>query len=234
MAFVPWRRRLNPVCQEAVVRWIETSDAMEKNVREEYARDLHGQLTRELASQLPGATASVSGGGCHWNCRAEREERSCTVHCFEAPPDVPGPEFLVCFEAKAVRTIAGRTWEQGEVVAAACAWLGGQSAQALYSQFGFVERQRRAGEGSTSNHGIAACVGSQYDAGNGVVWLERRLHVVVSRRRPLVRNRRLPCGRHIPLGRMFAVRNPDREPGHSCHDVEALAVRQGDAVVGST
>jgi hypothetical protein len=55
------------------VRRLETRVGMGKNAQEGYARTLHGELSRELASKLPGTTASISGAGVHWNCHAERE-----------------------------------------------------------------------------------------------------------------------------------------------------------------
>jgi hypothetical protein len=116
---------------------------MKKYAEEDYARVLEGQLSRELAWRLPGATASVSGEGCHWNCRAAREQRSCTIHCFDGPCYRPGPEFLVRFEEQSARPMWGRTLEQAEVIGAVCAWLNRQSAQELYSQFAFVEQHRR-------------------------------------------------------------------------------------------
>jgi uncharacterized protein (TIGR02996 family) len=115
-------------------------DLLGAGAEEVYARALRRQLSRELASKLPGTAASVSGEGCHWACQAERGRRSCTVHCFESS----GPEFLVYFEEQSARAISGRTPEQAEVVGAVCGWLSGQSAQSLHSQFNFVERQRRA------------------------------------------------------------------------------------------
>lgn len=117
---------------------------MQKYPEEDHARALHAQLSRELASRLPGTIASVSGAGVHWNCRAEREQRVFTIHCFTAPVRVAGPEFLVRFDEKQANPLWGRTRFQAEVVAAACAWLERQSVQALYAEFAFVERQRRA------------------------------------------------------------------------------------------
>lgn len=117
---------------------------MNKYPEEDHARALHAQLNRELASKLPGTKAVLSGEGVHWNCRVERKQRSCTIHCFDASWRGPGPEFLVYFEEKPTPAWTGRTWHQAEAIAATCAWFEGRSIQSLYAEFAFVERKRRA------------------------------------------------------------------------------------------
>jgi hypothetical protein len=116
---------------------------MYKYPQEDCARALYRQLSRELASKLPGTAASVSGAGVHWSCEAVRELRSVDIHCFSDATSFSGAEFLAEFKEKAKATIWGRTRDPSEVVGAACAWLAGQSAQALFAQFGFVDRSRR-------------------------------------------------------------------------------------------
>jgi hypothetical protein len=141
VAPVPWEevKRQGKKNEQLAAR-----DSMEKYPEEDYARALDAQLSQELALRLPGTIAFVSGAGVHWNCRAEREQRAFTVFCFNAPVEVAGPEFLVRFEEKQAIPLWGRSWEQTEIVAAACAWLEGRSVQALYAKFAFVEQQRRA------------------------------------------------------------------------------------------
>lgn len=112
-----------------------------KYEEEIYARDLHGALTQELVTLVPGTVVSIEGGGVHWNCDARQGERFCSVSCF----NVQGkPEYLIRFDHDAQTQAWGRASQKTEAMSAMIRWLQGQELQLLYEQFEFIDRQKRA------------------------------------------------------------------------------------------
>jgi hypothetical protein len=105
-----------------------------KFAEEQYAKELHRELQRVI-----GVNVSVSGSGCHWDCRVEWNNRSCRIHCF----DQKGPEYLVILNQGHQHAI-GRTAIQKEVVDSAKEWLSGLELPQLHQRFAFIDRQKRS------------------------------------------------------------------------------------------
>lgn len=75
-----------------------------KSPEEDYANDLHVELTRRFASTVPATSLSVEGAGVHWHCTAQRGDSVCSIACF----DMSGPEFYTSFERDSQKIATAR------------------------------------------------------------------------------------------------------------------------------
>jgi hypothetical protein len=109
-----------------------------KSLEEQIATDLHGELTRRLAST--DATASIAGAGFGWHCDARRGDYSCKIHCFVAPD----AEYLTFFNRDASEMAVARTASRDQAIDAVVHWLDGQNVATLYARYPFVDKEKRA------------------------------------------------------------------------------------------
>ena len=111
-----------------------------KYPEENYARDLHNQLSSIFKPVMPGTAVSITGRGVHWDVTAEFGSRLCKIHCF----DVRGPEYLISFQQSSQEVAMGRTPSNEDAIAAVTAWLEGKELSDLHARFQFVDGQKRA------------------------------------------------------------------------------------------
>jgi hypothetical protein len=109
-----------------------------KYPQEDFAAELHRELTRRFETTIPPTRLSVEGAGMHWRCTAERDRSKCTVACLG------GPEYYTTFERDERKSATARTPSREDTLAAVERWLQGADVPDLYACFPFVDRVRRA------------------------------------------------------------------------------------------
>lgn len=111
-----------------------------KYPEEDYANDLHVELTRRFAPTVPATSLSVEGAGVHWHCTAQRGDSVCLIACF----DMRGPEYYTSFERRSQKSGTARIPSRNQTIAAVADWLDGSDLSSLYDRYPFVDQTKRA------------------------------------------------------------------------------------------
>jgi len=111
-----------------------------KYPEEDYATDLHRDLTRRFGSSSPSTTVSIKGAGVHWDCTARRADSLCSIDCG----DMEGPEYFTSFERNGEEIATARIRSKEDTIAVVSDWLEGQQLSVLYERYRFVDQTKRA------------------------------------------------------------------------------------------
>jgi hypothetical protein len=126
-----------------------------------YARELYKELKNEFPgkqnffSKLIGKTRNKSKSdfdislkeeGTQSGCSISIESRKCTIHCIDIDRNdlqYKGPEFYLSFLEEGKTIANGRTFDRYKTIDAIKYWLQNETIEKLYSQFSFVEQEKR-------------------------------------------------------------------------------------------
>ena len=96
--------------------------------------------TQELVPLLPGIVVSIESAGLRWNCALTQGKRTCYVLCFI----LNKPLYEIHFDQNNHIQAYGSTYQKTEILSSIKKWLQGEELLALYEEFEFIEKQKRA------------------------------------------------------------------------------------------
>lgn len=117
-----------------------------------YARQLYQELEKEfcdsqnLSELCPNIEISIEGAGVHWHCSVARHLNKCTISCFDVNftnLDYKGAEFYTTFKINEQDVDEGRTFDRDITIAAIKNWIQNKPLEYLYSQYDFIDQEKR-------------------------------------------------------------------------------------------
>lgn len=105
------------------------------------SNNLFSKLIRRKGSEI---NISIEGAGVHWSCMAEKNDRKCTISCFNYDFAYrQGSEYYISY-IKDNKTLAtGRTVDDKLALNAIKDWIDGKSLPELYKTYTFVDQFKR-------------------------------------------------------------------------------------------
>jgi len=87
---------------------------------------------------------SVEGAGVHWQCKVERDNRICSIACFNYDFKYKqGPEYYIEFISDKNAQATGRTSNNKLALSAIKDWIAGKAVPELYTNYKFVDQFKR-------------------------------------------------------------------------------------------
>lgn len=111
--------------------------------KQNFISKLLGLTTNKLKS---GIDITIKEAGTQSECTIFKESRQCTIYCFDIDRNdlkYKGPEFYTNFKEDGKSIANGRTFDKHKTIDAIKNWLQNETLEKLYSQFSFIDQNKR-------------------------------------------------------------------------------------------
>ncbi|WP_276483070.1 hypothetical protein [Paraflavitalea pollutisoli] len=88
----------------------------------------------------------LTAAGTQSNCYVAKEDRQCTVHCFDVSLltlGYKGPEFYISFKEHDEIFASGRTFDKRVAIESIKNWIGNETLEELYGKYHFINEEKR-------------------------------------------------------------------------------------------